>query len=84
MTPPDMSPSDFIHPRAVRMGLERVIEHQRVALTESSLLSGVYEQVLQPTGSIAPLQAQDWADFLSRENKADREDWAQSILKRRA
>lgn len=75
---------DFLHPRAVRMGLERVIEHQRVALTESPLLAQVYEQVLQPPSSIAPINEQQLADFLSRENKAEREDWVQRFLQGRS
>ena len=76
-----MTAPDFLHPRAVRVGLERVIEHQRVALNESALLSQVYEQVLQPVSPLAPLNAQQLADFLRRESKAAREDWVHALLK---
>jgi hypothetical protein len=77
-----MAEPSFLHPRAVRMGLERVIEHQRVNLNETALLSQVYTQVLQAAEPLdPPLNPQQLADFLARDSKAEREDWIQSFLK---
>lgn len=69
----------FLHPRAVRTGLERVIEHQRVPLQETPKLAALYEEYLQrePLG----LNAAQLRDFLSRESKAAQEDWIQQIFK---
>ena len=39
---------EILHPRAVRMGLERVIEHQRVALQETATLAQLYDAHLRP------------------------------------
>lgn len=79
-----MTEPAFLHPRAVRMGLERVIEHQRVSLTETALLSQFYESTLQPEKPLqSPIQPAQWTDFLARDSKAAREDWVQTFLKGR-
>lgn len=76
-----MADPPFLHPRAVRMGLERVIEHQRVKLTETVPLSQVYEQVLHPPEPLkTAVDAQQLADFVSCDSKAEREDWVRRFL----
>lgn len=69
----------FLHPRAVRMGLERVIEHQRVTLQEHGVLTTLYETHLQAEPlALNPAQVRD---FLSRDSKASQEDWVQQFFK---
>lgn len=74
----DESPR-FLHPRAVRTGLERVIEHQRVTPQEDRVLRGLYEAHLQAEPLV--LSAAQVRDFIQREGKAAQEDWVQQLFK---
>lgn len=72
---------EILHPRAVRMGLERVIEHQRVALQETATLAQLYDAHLRPEHPLeAPLKPRQLQGFLARETKAAQEHWVQQFL----
>ncbi len=60
------------------MGLERVIEHERVALKENAVLTEIYQTLL--TEAPAELSARDVATFLELSTKAEQEQWLQRFL----
>lgn len=76
---PNLAELKPLHPRAIRMGLERILEHGRVAPQASVLLDQVFNALFASATPISKALQAHVARFQECQTPEAREAWLQQL-----
>lgn len=78
------SRSEALHPRAIRIALERVLEHGQIQCRHNRILKAIYAAVLKPSPQAtaqSEMLSEAWLEAFARQDDSERDqavlDWYQ-------